>query len=283
MAKWRTFVLVLMAACAWLSTDLAQGEELPPLRLGILPYNSTLALIKTHQPLRRHLQSELGRPVELFTAPDYLTFLRENLAGAYDITIIPPHFGVLAMDKGYLPLLHYKTRLEPLLVVRQGDTGITGPAGLKGKQLAMAQRFSFVAIVAMKAFAEKDVLAGRDYRLIEKPTHGAAIAAVALGEVDAAITTNTLLGQVPEDIRRRVVGQSLGIRLPHVLTMAHSRLGNAEVARIRAALLSFPSTADGRAFFAETGYQGYEEISREEMKLFQPYVAILKQMLEKAD
>lgn len=265
------------------SAGLVQAEELPPLRLGILPYNSTLALIKTHQPLRRHLQGELGRPVELFTAPDYLSFLRENLAGTYDITIIPPHFGVLAMDKGYLPLLHYKTRLEPLLVLRQGDTSINGLAGLKGKQVAMAQRYAFVAIVAMKALAEKGLQAGRDYRLIEKPTHGAAIAAVALGEVDAGVTTNTLLGQVPEDIRRQVVGQSLGIRLPHVLTMVHSRLGDRDIARIKAALLSFAASAEGRVFFAETGYQSYEEISRDEMKVFQPYVTILKQMLDKAD
>lgn len=282
MAKRRWLVVLLTIVLGMFFGAMAQAEEREPLRLGILPYNSTLALIRTHQPLRRYLQVQLGRPVELFTAPDYLTFLRENLAGNYDLTIIPPHFGMLAIDKGYVPLLHYKTRLEPLLVLRKGES-VADLNALKGKQIAMAQRYSFVAIVTMQVLADKGLQPGRDYRLIEKPTHGAAIAAVALGEVDAGVTTNTLLGQVPEDIRQRVVGQSLGIRLPHVLTMVHKRVGNADIARIKAALLAFPTTEEGRVFFAETGYQGYEDISKDETKAFQPYVTILKQMLDKEE
>lgn len=268
--------------CLGAATGLRAEEALPPLRLGILPYNSTLALIKTHQPLRLYLQAKLGRPVDLFTAPDYLSFLHENLAASYDIMITPPHFGMLAIDKGYVPLLHYTTRLEPLLVLRSGDK-LASLDALRGKKIAMAQRFSFVAIVAMRILADKGLQVGRDYQLVEKPTHGAAIAAVALGEVDIAITTNTLLGQVPPDIRDRVQSLSMGIRLPHVLTMVHKRLGTAEIARVKAALLSFPSSPEGQAFFHETGYQGYEEVSRDEIKAFQPYVTILKQMLEKTE
>lgn len=283
MKIWRWIATMGLGLCCLGATSgLSAEEALPPLRLGILPYNSTLALIKTHQPLRQHLQAKLGRPVELFTAPDYLSFLRENLAASYDIMITPPHFGMLAVDKGYLPLLHYTTRLEPLIVLRSGDK-LAGLDGLRGKKIAMAQRFSFVAIVAMRILADKGLQVGRDYQLVEKPTHGAAIAAVALGEVDVAVTTNTLLGQVPPDIRDRVQGLSMGIRLPHVLTMVHSRLGTAEVAKVKAALLSFPASPEGQAFFRETGYQGYEEVTRDEMKIFQTYVAPLKQMLEKTE
>jgi phosphonate transport system substrate-binding protein len=274
--------LWLAFCCLGAASGLAAEETLPPLRLGILPYNSTLALIKTHQPLRQHLQAKLGRQVELFTAPDYLSFLRENLAASYDIMITPPHFGMLAIDKGYVPLLHYTTRLEPLLVLRSGDK-LASLDALRGKKIAMAQRFSFVAIIAMRILADKGLQVGRDYQLVEKPTHGAAIAAVALGEVEVAVTTNTLLGQVPPDIRERVQGLSMGIRLPHVLTMVHKRLGAAEIARVKAALLSFPASPEGQAFFHETGYQGYEEVSRDEIKAFQPYVTILKQMLEKSE
>ncbi|MRR52239.1 MAG: hypothetical protein EG825_15250 [Rhodocyclaceae bacterium] len=50
---------------ALLLVGLPAAAEQRPLRLGIMPFNSALALIKTHQPLRLHLQNVLGRPVEI--------------------------------------------------------------------------------------------------------------------------------------------------------------------------------------------------------------------------
>jgi phosphonate transport system substrate-binding protein len=47
-----------------------------------MPFNSTLALIKTHQPLRLHLEAALKRPVEIYTSADYAAFHRDSLAGA---------------------------------------------------------------------------------------------------------------------------------------------------------------------------------------------------------
>ena len=69
-----------------LLSALALAEQ-PALRLGIMPFNSTLALIKTHQPLRQHLEAALGRPVEIFTAADYAAFHRDSLAGNFDLLI----------------------------------------------------------------------------------------------------------------------------------------------------------------------------------------------------
>jgi len=262
---------------AWLFGQPAWAEE-TPLRFGILPYNSTLALIKTHQPLRQFLQDKLGRPIEIFTAPDYQTFLREQLHGNYDLMITPPHFAVLAQDKGYVPLLHYAARLEPIMVMRQNDPSTT-IKGLKGRRIAMVNRLAFVSIVGEKWLSDNDMKAQRDFTVVERPTHGAAIAAVAVGDADGAVTTTTLLGQVPADIRQQLRYVSFGVKLPHVAYMAHPRLGSAEAKRIKEALLAFARAPEGQAFFKETSYLGFEEINDKEMAVFQPYVAILKQQL----
>jgi phosphonate transport system substrate-binding protein len=256
---------------------LVQAQQ-PALRLGIMPFNSTLALIKTHQPLRQHLEAALGRPVEIFTAPDYAAFHRDSLAGSFDLLITGPHFGVMCIDQGYLPLFHYKASLKPIFVVR-ADAGINNVAKLKGKRIGLSNRLSVSSIVGLKWLADQGLQAGRDFDVFEKTTHGAAIAAVAVGDLDAALTTYTPLKQVPADVRAKVSELPTSVQVPHLMTLAHSRLGQPLVEQIRQALRNFAATPEGQAFFRETGYQGYDAVTPADLKSLQPYVPIVKQMM----
>jgi phosphonate transport system substrate-binding protein len=265
------FLMLLQAA------SLVQAQQ-PALRLGIMPFNSTLALIKTHQPLRQHLEAALGRPVEIFTAPDYAAFHRDSLAGSFDLLITGPHFGVMCIDQGYLPLFHYKASLKPIFVVR-ADAGINNVAKLKGKRIGLSNRLSVSSIVGLKWLADQGLQAGRDFDVFEKTTHGAAIAAVAVGDLDAALTTYTPLKQVPADVRAKVSELPTSVQVPHLMTLAHSRLGQPLVEQIRQALRNFAATPEGQAFFRETGYQGYDAVTPADLKSLQPYVPIVKQMM----
>ena len=272
---WRAGCLLVLMLLT-VPTLAADGAAL---RFGILPFNSTLALMKTHQPLRQFLQTRLGRPVDIFTAPDYQRFLREQLDGHYDLMITPPHFGLMATDKGYVPLYHYKARMEPVMVVRKDDVA-TDAKGLRGRRIAIANRIAFASIAGLKWLGEKGMRPDKDFLLQERPTHGAAIAAVAVGDADGAITTTTLLGQVPEDVRQRLRYFSSEIRLPHVMFMAHKRLGAVELQRIKDALRAFENSPEGQAFFKETSYIGFEELDARELEAYKPYLATLRQLLE---
>ena len=53
-------MVVALFLAGWLS---AAGAQQAPLKLGIMPFNSPLALIRTHQPLTEHLERQLGRKV----------------------------------------------------------------------------------------------------------------------------------------------------------------------------------------------------------------------------
>ena len=255
----------------------AWGQQ-SALRLGIMPFNSTLALIKTHQPLRQHLETSLGRPVEIYTAADYAAFHRDSLAGAFDLLITGPHFGVMCIDQGYVPLFHYKASLRPIFVVR-ADSGIREPGQLKGKRIGLSNRLSVSSIVGLKWMADNGLQSGRDFEVLEKSTHGAAIAAVAVGDLDAALTTYTPLKQVPPDVRAKVAELPMTVQVPHLMTLAHGRLGQATVDKVRGALATFPATPEGQVFFKETGYQGYDSIGTGDLKILQPYVPIVKQMM----
>ncbi len=249
-----------------------------PLRLGIMPFNSTLALLKTHQPLRQHLAASLGRPVEIYTSADYAAFLRDSMSGQFDLLITGPHFGVLCMEYDYLPLFHYQASLRPIFVVRAG-AGIKDVRMLKGKRVGLSNRLSVSSIVGLKWLADQGLKINQDFQVIEKTTHGAAIAAVAVGDLDAALTTYTPLKQVPADVRARVDEIPTSVQVPHLMTLAHARLGTAGVEQVRAALHSFASTPAGQAFFRDTGYQGYDPVNPADIKSLQPYLPIIKQMM----
>lgn len=272
--------LWFMAACLWLVLAGAGAAE--PLRLGIMPFNSALALIKTHQPLRNHLQARLDRPVEIYTSADYFTFLNETQAGHFDMVITGPHFGAMAIERGYQPLVQYKAVLQPVFVVRR-DGNIRSLEDLKGKRIGLSSRLSMSSIGGVKWLLDRGMQIGRDFSLHERSTHGAAIAAVAVGDLDAALTTHTPLRQVPEDVRARVVVLPVDVAVPHLMTLANRRLGKSMTERIKQALDSFPATAEGQAFFLDTGYVGYREVVGADLKVLSPYLDLTRKVMSQSE
>jgi phosphonate transport system substrate-binding protein len=268
-------------AAGWLACACGQAglAAEPPLRLGIMPFNSALALVRSHQPLRLHLEKALDRPVEIYTSTDYFTYVNELLDGQFDLAIAGPHFGSMAIERGWSPLFRYSATLQPVFVVRK-DSAIGSLDDLRGRRIGLSSRLSISSIGGVKWLGDKGLHLDRDYRLDERATHGAAIAAVAVGELDAALTTHTPLKQVPEDIRDKLRILPLAIQVPHLMTLAHPRIGKPGIERLRAALAAFPDSAEGRAFFTDTGYQGYLAISGQDLRTLRPYVDLTVRMMK---
>lgn len=107
----------------------------------------------------------------------------------------------------------------------------------------------------------------------------AAIAAVAVGDLDAALTTFTPLKHVPADVREKVNELPTTVQVPHLMTLAHGRLGAAGIDRPRLALRAFPGTPEGQAFFRDTGYLGYDPVEAPDIQTMKPYVPIVKKMM----
>lgn len=275
--KWIVTWLAVAGLMAASLPAFAQQDAGAPLRLAVHPYASTLALINTHRPLQQYLAKALGRQVEFYTAPNFEGFVDTLLAGGYDIAISPPHFAVMASEKYYVMLLHYQTQLEPVLAVRTGSK-LTRPEDFRGKRIAMADRSAFIRLVTVKWLADHGLEAGRDYTIDERPNHGASISAAAMGETDAGLATFTALRQLPADLQQQVRPIGTGQRFAHLFTIAHRRLGEAEIERIKKALLAFPDTADGRQFMEKSAFKGYEEIDADELRSLKPYVELYRRL-----
>lgn len=260
-----------------LAAPFASATTTAPLRMAVHPYASTLTLINTFRPLQRYLAESLGQPVEFYTAASFDAFVDTLMSGGYDIAISPPHFAVMAMERRYLPLLHFRTSLEPVLAVLN-DSPYGKATDFRGKRIAMADRTAFIRLVAVKWLADSGLQAGKDYQIVERPSHGAAVGAVKAGEADAGLTTTTALKQLPAELQQQVRAITTGLRFPHLFTMAHSRLGDARISRLRQALLTFPATEDGRLFMEKTAFGGYEPITEDKVSVLQPYVELYRRL-----
>lgn len=269
----RQCLLGLLSFVALCLTGMAEAQtsDQPPLKLGIMPFNSPLALIKTHQPLIEHLEKALGRKITLYTSTDYFTHINELLAGDFDLAITGPHFAAIASQRGMKPLFRYAADINPLLVVAK-DSQHHKPADLKGKTVAIPSRLSITAITGIKWLQDNGLVLDRDYRLIEFHSHGAAVAAVTGGQANGAFSADSALRQMPEDIQGRLRVLATDARAPHVTTLAHNRLGEKLIDQVRQALRTFPNTPPGQRFFNDTGYQGYRPVSEADLERLQGFV-----------
>lgn len=263
-----------------LASPVSGAEEV--LRLGIVPFNSSVTLLKTHLPLQQHLEQQLKRRVRSYTSADQAAFLADSLKDRFDIILTPPHFAAICLERGYTPLVRYRSSMSTIFVVR-ADSKINSIADLRGKRIAFPERIALFSLVGTRVLEENGMHAGADYEAQERHGYAAAMVDVAMKKADAAVTTPAPMNQMPADIRnqlRFIVGEKKqSAPRPHVMAMARAQLGTPLIAQIHSALNSFPNTDAGKAFFRSTGYEGYVPITEQDFKLVQPYTDMIRPLL----
>lgn len=277
-------VALMAASCAafgLMAASCAAWAQERPLRVALLPFTNTLSLMEMYQPLREHLQAATGRPVHLFSAADFANHFQDLRRRDYDLAVTGPHFGAWAIAHGAVPLARYKPELKPVLVVRAAN-GITDPAQLKGRVVALSNRLSVSSITGEAWLAHLGLSAGKDYRLMISPTHTTAIMAVVMGEADAAITTHTPVQQAPDDVRAAVRMIESPDGVPHLFTIANPALPAGQAAALKAAILAFGDSEAGKAFLTKSGYQGYVDITPGDLDRLRVAVRLLGEVVTDA-
>lgn len=230
-----------------------------PLTLGIVPYLNTRNLLATHQPLARSLEASLQQPVQIQTAPDFDTFFKRLAAGEYDLAISSPHYARLVVrDFGYHTLLLHKAPIRGVLVTtKQHAPGSI--EDLRGKRIAIADRSALLVILGASALSDLGLREERDYHFVEAPSHSSALQNALSGKTAAALVTQTALLLAPAEMQQdAAIWRELAV-IPGQFYVAHNRLPDARRLAIKAALLAFERSADGRAFFEKTQTGGFRE------------------------
>jgi len=267
------------ALSAYASAPALLHADPPPLIFGAFPNLSAKLLIETYRPVADALQKQLGRPVELYSAPDFKTFVARTRGGEYDILLTAPHLAWLArQDAGYRPLLKYAEPVRGLLIVKD-DSPIQGIEQLRGNTLAISDPLALVVIAMLDRIQSRGLNPGVDFTTENAHTHSNAAIRVFNGAAAAAIIGSQPFRHMPPEVKAhlRVIAETPPLSSQVFLT--HPRLSDAEALAIKQALLTYASTSEGRAFMEHGGFGGLAELDGRELREFRSYAEQVEQAL----
>ncbi len=270
-------VLALFMGLGW---GTAAAREASPLKLGVLPYTSTLDLLSAYEPLCNYLRENLHRPIQLYTGSSYAAFIRDSDAGDYDLLLTAPHMGRLAQLKaGYVPLLRYAGDLQLLLVVTR-ESPVHKVSDLAGKAVAAPDRMALATMRGLEWLKEQGLTQGRDFRLVETSSHANAVLSLTRGKSQAALTSRFFFSRLPEKTKASFRILTVLGGGPHLMFLAHPRLSHGLVRQLVTALAAFADKAPEGAMLWKAGQKGLEPVGQDELRRMDPYARELSALLD---
>ena len=250
------------------------------IEIGILPVVSTRTLLTTYQPLREYIEEKSGQPVSVVTAPDYRTFIERTQRGEYQFVITAPHLARFAqMDAGYIPIMRLTRELRAIVVVRV-DSTIHTLSELRNKRVSTPDATAILTMLGIQLLRDTDLEPGKNVTLQAYPSVNSSALAVLSGDADAAVTAQTALNQMSDEVRAGLRTISTSKSIPHMIYLASSKVPPTEVERITKILLDFQADKTrSKQFFERTGFLGYVQPTAAELKNLDPYVTELKRQL----
>lgn len=269
-------MMVAAAMAAALPPALARAED--TLRIGVVPHTSARVVLEMYQPLRERLEAELGRKVEIQTAPDFSTFARRALAREYDIAITTGHQArMLQVDTGFLPLVTYSAEFRAVVVVA-GNNPIARPEDLTGKTVIGLSPTSLVTQWGRHWLALHKI-DGVQTRYVSAAD---SVAQLLLADEAAAgfMSTANFHGLAP-DVRARLRMFAQSEPMLGRVYMLNGALA-AERPAILAALNAFAASPAGKAYFEATALSGYRPVTPQDLAAMDPFAQEVRTMLHEA-
>jgi phosphonate transport system substrate-binding protein len=260
----------------------AWAAEAPPLVLGIFPNTTAKQTVETYRPLANALEKTLQRRIEIYTAPNFKSFVERTRQGEYDLLLTAPHFAWLArQDAGYRPLLKYAEPVRGLLVVKSSSS-FREVGALRGRTIAIPDPLAVIVLALQAELAESGLKNGSDFRILNADTHVNAAMQVVKGRADAAMVGQLPYLLFPPEVRKQLHVLLETPPLSSLTYLTHPRIREVDVQAIRTGLLAFAATAEGQAFLKKGGFGGFSPLDGNELNAFRPYALQTQKMLQGA-
>lgn len=186
--------LLKLAVAAALTLGLgAPGHAADPnpdtLKVALLPDENASELIKRNQPLKDHLEKELGKKVQLIVTTDYSSMIEAMRFGRIDLAYFGPLSYVLAKSKANIePFAAMVSDGKPTyrsVVIANVNANVNSLGDIKGKKVAFGDRASTSShLIPKTLMAEAGVVHDRDYREHFVGSHDAVAVNVANGNAE---------------------------------------------------------------------------------------------------
>ena len=182
------------------------------------------------------------------------------------------------LDAQWDPLAIYEPRI-PGVAVSLAINADNSAAQLKGKSLALANPQSLVALVGLQWLRTQGLQVGSDFNTVVAANDDSLGAMLRSGETPWAIMSMGEFRAKPESLRQslRIVHEFA--RLPGFYVMGNPKLSAPVRQRLRALMLQFPTTEDGKRFFGLSGFANIREITDADLKFVDPFNDITRKAL----
>lgn len=249
------------------------------LRIGVTPYTSAMKIIKIYEPMTTFLSNKLGVKVEVYSSKDYKNFYQDVENRTFDLVVTSPHFGVLHIANGFIPIYRYNASLNLLFLVHK-DSPYKKISDLKNTTIATPNNLSALNIGSVKALLDYGLEVDKNVTIEDLGSHTSGIKCVLIKNCAAAITTYSPLKQFSdqESLKQTRILKS-DFKMPHLFTLASPKLSEKKIKNIQQALDEFEKSIEGKIFFEKTGYNGYIEISQKDVSDLLPVSNVTKQYL----
>jgi len=193
----RNFSLVVSAASFAALLPLwahAQGKDPSKLRVALLPDENAASIIQNAQPLKRYLEQQLKKDVEIVVTTDYSSMIEAMRFGRIEVAYFGPFSYVLAKSKasGIEPFAVGVERGSPtyqsVLIATAGGP-VKTLEDVRGKPFGFGDQASTSSHLAPRAhLLKKYKLDGeKDYRPVHLGAHDAVARAVQSGQIPAGL------------------------------------------------------------------------------------------------
>ena len=242
------------------------------LKLGVFPYFSAAQLVKLHKPLKTAIAKEIKKPLHMVTAPSFKTFKKNTAQGHYDLVVTAPHLGRLAQVQTGYQLLGFTSNTSYAVFAVQNKEANKQLSDFKGKTITLPPKAAIIHHLALAKLKEAGLTPGKDIQIHTTKSHNNAMISV-IEEISpiAAFGKPTWAKFRPEG-RDSISKISESERIPGFAILAHPRLGEKSIEKIKNTLLNFEKTEAGQMYFNKTGLRGFREASKRDLKQMDFYL-----------
>lgn len=266
---------MLMATC--LPAVASAGDELS---WGIEPFMPARHLANAFKVSREFLGERSESRIIATTAANYDQFVDALMRSEYDLVLVGPHSGTLAMQRaGYQQLVQCDGALRALLVVEK-NSSFRSPQDLKGQIVALPDHLTVTSMLGAEFFRPPFTGLPIDvsYKYNDFQNMGPLMAL--RGEAAAAVIADSAWTMISPQIRGdlRVIAESKPV--PQMMVLIHGRVSAEKRARLRNAALEFLRSPQSRANAFVQGCAYNEKfLSADGIRQVAPYAEELKRRL----
>lgn len=259
-------LLATFALAAVCLTGTLVDAQTQSFQIGVLPNVSTRVILANYQPFQKFFERELGRTVEIATAPNFKAFHQRTIAREFDIAVTAANLGRVAeLDAGLRPIAIYEPAIPGVMVMTKAKP-VGEIATLKGRQLAMTNPQSLVALKGIRWLRGQGLELGRDVTPIHARNEDSLAQLLGSGEAPLALMSMGEFRAIREDIRATLEIWREIIQVPGFLVLLGKPTAPADASAIERALARFPSSEEGKQFLALSGFRNIRSVAAAELQ-----------------